>query len=329
MSRRLSVTVERWPLAGQFTISRGSKTEAVVVCCEVAEGGHRGRGECVPYGRYGETPESVGEAIERLRGSIERGLDRLALQELLPAGAARNAVDCALWDLEAKQTGVPVWQRAGLREPRPLVTAYTISLGEPGAMAEAARHASSRPVLKIKLGAGDGRDGERLLAVRQGAPEARLLVDANEGWSEASVEAEMRQAAAVGVAVVEQPLPAGRDAALASLPRTVPVCADESAHASDGIAALRGRYDALNLKLDKTGGLTEGLRFLREAHREGFKVMVGCMVGTSLSMAPALLLAQDAAFVDLDGPLLLARDREPALRYDGSRVYPPAPALWG
>jgi len=329
MPRRLSVTVERWPLAARFTISRGSKTEAVVVRCEIREGEVRGQGECVPYPRYGETPEGVCDTIDALRGEIEAGLDRDALQERLPAGAARAAVDCALWDLEAKRVGVPVWRLAGLREPQPLVTAYTISLGAPDAMREATQRAADRPVLKIKLGGGDGRDGERIAAVREAAPNARLFLDANEGWDEASIRVEMLRAAAVRAAVVEQPLPADRDAALKLLPRPVPVCADESAHDASGLAALAGRYDYVNLKLDKTGGLTEGLRFLREARAQGFGVMVGCMVGTSLSMAPALLLAQEAEFVDLDGPLLLASDRENGLRYEGSLVHPPASTLWG
>ncbi|WP_062011417.1 N-acetyl-D-Glu racemase DgcA [Aureimonas sp. AU4] len=329
MRRRLLVTVERWPLAAAFTISRGSKTEAVVVRCRIEEDGAAGQGECVPYPRYNETPDGVASLIETMRDAVESGLNRDELQSRLPAGAARNALDCALWDLEAKQTGTPVWKLAGLPQPAAVETAFTISLATPDAMAEATRAAASRPVLKIKLGGGDGLDGERLEAVRQAAPEARLLIDANEGWRGDVLAQHMRQAAAIGASVVEQPLPASDDIMLANLSRPLPVCADESVHGADSIAALAGRYDFLNLKLDKTGGLTEGLRFLREARAHGFGVMVGCMVGTSLSMAPALLLAQEAEFVDLDGPLLLSRDREPGLRYEGSRVFPATPALWG
>lgn len=329
MRRRLSVTVERWPLAAAFTISRGSKTEAVVVRCQIDEDGASGQGECVPYPRYGETPERVVELIETMRASLEAGLGRTELQSRLPPGAARNAVDCALWDLEAKLTGTPVWKLAGLEEPGAVETAFTISLASADAMAEATRLAATRPVLKIKLGAGDGYDGERMRAVRAAAPNARLLIDANEGWREDTIVAGLREAARIRAVVVEQPLPAAEDGSLARLSHPVPVCADESVHGADSIAALTGRYDYLNLKLDKTGGLTEGLRFLREAQARGFGVMVGCMVGTSLSMAPALLLAQEADYVDLDGPLLLARDREPGLRYEGSHVFPPDPILWG
>ena len=327
MSRRLSIAVERFPIAGKFTISRGAKTEAVVVVATIADGLHVGRGECVPYGRYGESVESVCAAIESARAAIEAGCDRAALQNLSPAGAARNALDCALWDFDAKRLGARAFQMAGLHRVAPATTAYTISVGAPEEMAEAAAKAAHRPVLKIKL-AGDG-DPERIAAVRAAAPDAQLIVDANEAWSEAQLEGHFAACAAAGVALVEQPLPAGRDAALARIKRPLPVCADESVHDRAGLAALRDRYDAVNIKLDKTGGLTEALALAEEATKLGFSLFVGCMVGTSLAMAPAMLLAPRAQFVDLDGPLLLARDREPGLVYDGSLVHPPAPELWG
>jgi L-alanine-DL-glutamate epimerase-like enolase superfamily enzyme len=245
----------------------------------------------------------------------------------MPAGAARNALDCAFWDLEAKRAGKPAYALAGLPAPRPLVTAYTISLGTPETMAQAAQAASARALLKIKLG-GTG-DPERIAAVRASAPGAELIVDANEGWTADNLAENLAACAAAGVTLVEQPLPAGNDAALASVKRPIAVCADESAHDRSSLAALAGRYDAVNIKLDKSGGLTEALAMADEAERLGFRIMVGCMVATSLSMAPAMLVAQRAQFVDLDGALLLARDRPDGLRYEGSLVHPATPALWG
>jgi L-alanine-DL-glutamate epimerase-like enolase superfamily enzyme len=245
----------------------------------------------------------------------------------MPQGAARNAVDCALWDLEAKRAGERAWALAGIAAPTPLITAYTLSLGAPEVMAAEARRQARRPLLKIKLGA-DG-DPERMRAVREAAPDAALIVDANEGWGEAMLEANLAAAAACGVALVEQPLPAGKDDLLADIPHPVPVCADESVHSPEDLPRLRRLYDAVNIKLDKTGGLTAGLSLRRAAEDLGLRIMVGCMVGTSLAMAPAVLLAQGAEWVDLDGPLLLARDREPGLRYEGSLVHPPTPELWG
>jgi L-alanine-DL-glutamate epimerase-like enolase superfamily enzyme len=280
----------------------------------------------VPYARYGESVEGVTAAIEGLRGEIAGGLDRNALQQALPAGAARNALDCAFWDLEAKRAGVPVHALAGLPPPRPLVTAYTISLGTPEAMARAAAEAK-RPVLKIKLG-GEG-DRARLLAVRSAMPDAQLIVDANEGWAPAALPENLAACAEAGVALIEQPLPAGNDDALAAIRRPVPVCADESIHDRSSLASLAGKYDAVNIKLDKTGGLTEALALADAAERNGFMLMVGCMVATSLAMAPALLVAQRARFVDLDGPLLLSKDREDGLSYDGSLVHPATRRLWG
>ena len=324
----LSVQIERWPLASAFTISRGSKTEAVVVTAALAAGGHRGRGECVPYARYGETPDGVVAAIEAMRPALQNGLTRAALQKVMPAGAARNALDCALWDLSAKAAGRHAYEMAGLAAPRPLTTAYTISLADPAAMAEAAHRAAARPLLKVKLGTAAG-DGERIVAVRRAAPRAELIVDANEGWSEANLAQNLAACAQAGVTLIEQPLPEGRDAALAALKRPIPVCADESVHDRASLDALAGNYDAINIKLDKTGGLTEALALAAEAERHGLKIMVGCMVATSLAMAPAMLVAQRAGVVDLDGPLLLAQDRVDGLRYDGSLVYPPVAALWG
>ena len=318
--------VERFPIAGSFTISRGSKTEAVVVVAELHQNGRVGRGECVPYTRYGESVEGVLALIESVVPDLAAGLDRAGLQVRLPAGAARNALDCAFWDLEAKASGIPVYSRAGLPEPRPLVTAFTLSLDTPEAMARAAL-AARRPLLKLKFGS--NADGARLAAVRAAVPHARLIVDANEGWTPGNLLENLAACAAAGVELIEQPLPADQDAMLAHVTHAVPICADESVHARDGLAALRDRYDAVNIKLDKTGGLTEALAMAQEARRLGFSVMVGCMLATSLAMAPALLLAHDAQVVDLDGPLLLTQDRQSGLVYEGAVVFPALPALWG
>jgi L-alanine-DL-glutamate epimerase-like enolase superfamily enzyme len=327
MLRFLEVAVEKWPIAGRFVISRGSRTEAEVVVATIREGGHAGRGESVPYARYGESVAGSVAAIAAMGGAIGAGLDRGALRHAMPPGAARNAIDCALFDLEAKASGKHAAEIAGLPPLRPVETAFTLSLGTPEAMAEAAAAAAGRPILKVKLG-GDG-DAARIAAVRRAAPGARLIVDANEAWSPADLEPNMAACAASGVELIEQPLPAGDDEALAAIRRAVPVCADESLHTAADLPALRGRYDAVNIKLDKTGGLTEALALAKEARRLGFRTMAGCMVGTSLAMAPALLIAQTADFVDLDGPLLLAHDRDPGLRYEGSLVYPPPRKLWG
>ncbi|MFY9895896.1 MAG: N-acetyl-D-Glu racemase DgcA [Xanthobacteraceae bacterium] len=323
----LSVRIERWPLAGVFAISRGSKTEAVVVVAELSDGTHRGRGESVPYARYGETPDGIVAAIEAERPLLRRGLDRGALQRAMPAGAARNALDCAYWDVNAKRAGRRVHELGGLRVPGPLTTAYTISLGSAAAMAAAAEQAAWRPLLKVKLGGDD--DGTRIGAVRRAAPRAQLIVDANEGWNLDNFKANLAACADAGVTLIEQPLPEGRDEALARIKHPVPVCADESVHDRASLDALTGKYDAVNIKLDKAGGLTEALALAAEAERRGFTIMVGCMVATSLAMAPAMLVAQRARWVDLDGPLLLASDRAEGLRYEGSLVYPPDPVLWG
>jgi L-alanine-DL-glutamate epimerase-like enolase superfamily enzyme len=328
MARTLTVSIDRFPIAGTFTIARGSRTEAVVVTATIEENGAVGHGECVPYARYGETVEGVAAAIEAQRAAIEGGLTQEALQGAMPAGAARNAVDCALWDLDAKRSGIRAHVTAGLNRWPPATTAYTISLGTPDVMAEATRKAAERPILKIKLGAPEG-DLERIRAVRAAAPNATLIADANEGWTEANLAQHFAACAEAGFALVEQPLPAKADAFLGTLPRPVPICADESVHDRPSLDRLVGLYDAVNIKLDKTGGLTEALALAEAAEAQGLSIMIGCMVGTSLAMAPAMVLAPRARFVDLDGPLLLAKDREPGLRFDGSIVHPPTPALWG
>ncbi len=327
MTRAVKVGVERWPLNRPFTISRGTKTEAEVVIVELEEDGARGRGECVPYPRYGETAAAVAHQIEALSAAIAGGLDRERLQPLLPAGAARNAVDCALWDLEAKQRGRRAWDIAGLPPPSSVVTAETIGLDTPAEMARAAAGLSDRPLLKIKLGA--DQVVERVRAVRSAAPMARLVVDANEGWTPELLRQSCAALVDLGVEMIEQPLPAGNDGALDGLALPIVLCADESCHTAADLPSLAGRYGMINIKLDKSGGLTEGLRLAAAARDAGFAIMVGCMVGTSLAMAPATLLGPFAQVVDLDGPLWLARDREPALRFSGGTVAPPEPALWG
>ena len=319
----IEVSHDVFALAEVFRIARGSRTEAKVLSVSIARGDHVGRGECVPYARYGESLESVTAQIEGLPDGIEPG----ALQAALPAGAARNAVDCALWDLAAKQAGVPVWQLAGLSAPGPEITAFTLSLDTPEAMEASARKHAARPLLKIKLGTPD--DMARLEAVRRGAPEATIIVDANEGWS-AEVYSELApHLLRLGVTLVEQPLPAGDDEMLAEIARPLPVCADESCHDRASLPGLKGKYDMVNIKLDKTGGLTEALALRAAAQAEGYRVMVGCMVGSSLAMAPAVLVAQGVEVTDLDGPLLLAEDRAAPLHFDAQGVHPARPALWG
>jgi len=320
---RIEVTRDVFRLAQVFTISRGSRTEAKVLTVRVQDGDHRGWGECVPYARYGETLESVEDQIAGLPG----GFDRDGLMDLLPAGAARNAVDCALWDLEAKRAGKRVWELAGLAAPGPEITAYTLSLDTPEKMRAQAEKNAERPLLKIKLGTPD--DMARLEAVRAGAPDAKIIVDANEGWSPEVYTDLAPHLVRLGVALVEQPLPAGEDDALIGMARPVPVCADESCHDRGSLAGLKGKYDVVNIKLDKTGGLSEALRLREAALAEGYGVMVGCMVGSSLAMAPAVLVAQGVGVVDLDGPLLLAEDRENPLKFDTMGVHPSDAALWG
>lgn len=319
----ISVTAEAFRLAEVFTIARGSRTEAQVLTLRLTQNGITGWGECVPYARYGETLGSVGDEIRNLPNNFTRA----DLYTLLPAGAARNAVDCALWDLEAKTTGKRVWELAGLAQPGPEITAFTLSLDSPENMQAAAAKHAHRPLLKIKLGTPD--DMPRLEAVRRGAPKANIVVDANEGWT-ADVYSDLApHLLRLGVQMVEQPLPAGQDEMLGEIDRPLPVCADESCHDRASLPDLVGKYDMINIKLDKTGGLTEALALREAGLAAGYQVMVGCMVGSSLAMAPATLVAQGVAVTDLDGPLLLAQDRDHALTFDADGVHPPAAALWG
>jgi L-alanine-DL-glutamate epimerase-like enolase superfamily enzyme len=324
----LTVAHESWPIAGSFTISRDTKTKADVVVVTLSEDGVVGRGECVPYPRYHETVPQVMAALEGVQGRIEAGhLPQDQIPLYVAPRAAQNALDCAMWDLKAKRSGKPVWQLAGLSEPKAVITAYTLSLDTPEAMASAARDAADRPLLKLKL----GREGdeERIDAIRRAAPKARLIVDANEGWNEAALPRMLAACAKASIELVEQPLPATADEALRNIDRVVPICADESAHDVDGIQALFGKYDAINIKLDKTGGLTGALGLAVVAQDNDLKIMIGCMLATSLAMAPAMLLAQFASVVDLDGPLLLKQDRSPGITYAGSLMHPPPRALWG
>lgn len=316
------VRVESWPIAGTFRIARGGKTAADVVVVELSRGGHVGRGESVPYARYGESVEGVVAAIE----ALPPDLDRAELCGALPPGAARNALDCARWELEAREAGRPVHALAALPEPRALTCTFTLSVDAPDAMAAQARAHADRPLLKLKLDGGDA-DLPRLEAVHEAAPSAALLVDANESWSVATYERLAPRLAGLGVKLLEQPLPATEDAALASLPRPVPVCADESCHDRASLRDLDGRYDAVNVKLDKAGGLTEAIAVCRAARAAGLRIMVGCMVCTSLGVAPAALLGPWAQWVDLDGPLLLARDRAGGFRFEGATMHPSA--TWG
>jgi L-alanine-DL-glutamate epimerase-like enolase superfamily enzyme len=324
---RLSVTHESWPIAGSFTISRGSKTTADVVVVSLSDGAFIGRGECVPYPRYRETVEGVVACLEAAREKIEPGFSHADVLNLVGLHAAQNALDCALWDLEAKRSGKPVWQLARLHEPHPMVTAFTLSLDTPQAMVAAAEAASDRPLLKLKLG--QEGDAERLRLIRKAAPTSRLIIDANEGWTAEQLPELLKVCHQVGVELIEQPLPAGRDEALRHIEHPVSICADESAHDRWHLDELLGKYDAINIKLDKTGGLTEALALAEAAAARNFKIMVGCMLATSLAMAPAMLVAQFAQVIDLDGPLLLVRDRKPGITFDGSLMYPPPSELWG
>jgi len=318
-----TITRDVFKLAQVFTISRGSRSEAQVLTVCLSGVQHQGVGECVPYARYNETLDSVTAQIDALPDAFSRQ----DLYDLLPAGAARNAVDCALWDLAAKQAGKRVWDLIGLPTPKPEITAYTLSLDTPEAMREQAMKHAHRPLLKIKLGTPD--DMPRLEAVRAGAPKSKIIVDANEGWS-AEVYTDLApHLIRLGVALVEQPLPAADDDALIGMDRPVPVCADESCHDTNSLPHLVGKYDVVNIKLDKTGGLTEALELKRAALAAGYDIMVGCMVGSSLAMAPATLIAQGAMITDLDGPLLLAQDRDTPLKFDAAGVHPPHPNLWG
>ena len=318
---------ESWPLAQPFTISRGTNTSAEVIVVTIDHDGVTGRGECVPYHRYNESISSVTAQIENTVPMLSEDLNRDRLHRMLPAGAARNALDCALWDWEAKKAGVRVWDLVGLEVPQQLTCAYTLSLSEPARMAEAAKKNAHLPLLKMKV----GRQGvmQRVRAVREGAPDSLLIVDANEAWTVELTRTLMPDMATAEVSLIEQPCPAGQDQGLADFEHFVPLAADESCHTSNDVEGLLGRYDVINIKLDKSGGLTEALNLMRRAREHGLSIMVGCMVGTSLAMAPATLLGATAQFVDLDGPLLLAQDRSPGLTYRGGQVRLPEPKLWG
>ena len=329
MKRTLAVTSESWPLKQAFRIARGIKTEAAVVVATIRQNGHSGRGECVPYARYGESLQGVVAQIESVRPHIEHGMSRYDLQSRLPAGAARNALDCALIDLEAKADGRPAFELLDLPPPAPMRTAFTLSVDEPEAMARAAAEAGTNGYRLLKLKIAGGADIARVQAVRRSAPHATLIVDANEGWSPQDYDALAPGLAQLGVALIEQPLKASDDGYLATAGAPAPLCADESCHTRADLTRIRGLYTCINVKLDKAGGLTEAVALAREAKAAGLRLMVGCMVSTSLAMAPATLLAGMADFVDLDGPLLLARDREPALRYEVDLLYPPSRELWG
>jgi L-Ala-D/L-Glu epimerase len=324
---KFDVKIESWPIAGSFTISRGSKTTAEVVVVSLEKDGAIGRGEGVPYARYSETTSGSLEALSAGRKKIESGISRQEVSDLKLPKSAANALDCALWDIEAKLSGVPVWQRAGLAKPNPIETAYTLSLNSPSEMATQAAANRHRPVLKLKLG--QQGDTERLRLIRLAAPTSKLIVDANEGWNSDILEEMLDACEKASVSLVEQPLPAGHDESLRDLKPKILICADESVHGIESLDGLLGKYNAINIKLDKTGGLTGALALAKQARAMDMKIMVGCMLATSLSMAPALLLAQNAEFVDLDGPLLLAQDREPGLNYAGSKVFPARPELWG
>jgi len=328
MPYSLHIHIEAWPLAGAFRISRGTRKVSDVLMVEVNDGNYVGRGECFPYARYGEDTESVQKQLNSVRSEIEDGLDRQALLNVLAPGAARNAVDCALWDLEAKRAGTRVWDLAGLPAPEPVTTVYTLGVDEPAIMGERARENSDRPRLKLKM-TGDGADLERVRNIHKNAPNARLVVDANEGWSIEQYLEYAPQFKDLGVEMIEQPLPSTYDEQLRGVERPIPVCADESCHDSATLPALVGKYDMINIKLDKTGGLTEALNLRDAALKQGLSIMVGCMIGTSLAMAPGILVAQEAAIVDLDGPLLLAEDRAPGLSFTGSIIHPPETRLWG
>ena len=319
----ITAQADIFPLRNPFTISRGSKTEARAVTCAVTRDGHRGWGEGLPYPRYGQTVEDAIAAIL----ALPEGVTRQALQQMMVPGAARNAVDCALWDLEAKASGLPVWQLAGLAAPKPVEIAFTLSLDTPDKMREAAARNAHRAVLKVKLGT--PTDMPRIEAVRQGAPNVRLIVDANEGWTPEVYTDLAPHLMRLGVEMVEQPLPQGADEMLAEIARPLPVCADESAHDAASLPGLVGRYDVVNLKLDKTGGLTEALRARAQARELGLKVMVGCMISSSLAMAPAILVAQGTEWSDLDGPADMAEDRAHPVAYDDRCIHPASPQLWG
>ncbi|CAG9001489.1 MAG: L-Ala-D/L-Glu epimerase [Candidatus Celerinatantimonas neptuna] len=324
---QLQIYQQSWPIDGVFAISRGSRTEAKVILVELSEGGFTGRGECVPYARYNETLDSVTTQINNLTSALDNELTRDELANLLQPGAARNALDCALWDLECKRRGQSIWSILGIT-PKPLTTAYTLSLDTPENMQQKVIQHRERPLFKLKL-AGQG-DLERVSAVRQGAPNARIIVDANEGWDEHIYRQIVPELVKLNVEMIEQPLPAKDDYILEKLEHPIPLCADESCHVSSDLPRLIGRYEMINIKVDKAGGLTEALILKEKAQQVGLDIMVGCMLGTSLSMAPAFVAAQSAKVVDLDGPLLLSEDRPNGFKFSKqSEMQLLKPQLWG
>ncbi len=325
MKQTISASVEIWPVAGAFTISRGSKTEVAVVVVEVSGEGVTGRGEATPIYYHGETAVTCAETIMAWQGKLSKE----ALADRMPRGAARNALDAAIWDWEAKRTGIPCWQQAGRPLPTPVVTAMTVSVAAPEGMEAQARAYTSRGAQLIKLKLSGEGDVERVAAVRRGAPDVRLIVDANEAWTGLNVAAMATELVPYGVELIEQPVKAGEDHLLDGVVSPIPLGADESLQDRADLARCLGRYDVINIKLDKAGGLTEGLALAAEARAAGMRLMVGCMLSTSLGIAPALLLADQAEWVDLDGPLLLARDREGGVQWKAGLLVPPAPDFWG
>ena len=325
--QRLTVTRRTWPLARPLATAHGNATAVDIVVAEISDVESRGRGEAVPLRRYGESIDSVVAALDAMKGAITSGLDRDTLQSALPPGAARNALDCAFWDMDAKRAYRSVAELAGLGAMAPVVTAFTLTFDTPDKMAEMAEANRSRPLLRLELG-GDG-DVERVQAVRHAAPAAHLIVDASEGWNKAQLREFMPALVDARVQLIEQPLPADADDALAQLGLPIPLCADESCRTRADLDRLDGKYATINIKLDKAGGLTEALALAADAKRRGLRIMVGGTIGTSLGIAPALLVAQQAQIVDLDGPLHLAVDRGARLRYDGSTIHPADPKLWG
>ncbi|MFB9136193.1 N-acetyl-D-Glu racemase DgcA [Vibrio olivae] len=323
---KVTVNTQSWPIRGSFTISRGSKTHAETIVVEIEHQGMIGRGECVPYGRYGESIDSVKAEIESVIAQVESGINREQLQPLLPSGAARNALDCALWDLECKQGSASIWDKLNI-SAEPLITAYTLSLDTPDNMEKTAIDNAHRPLLKLKLG-GPG-DLKRVQAVRRGAPNATIILDANEAWTKEVYLQLVPELIKLNVAMIEQPFHADEHHVLDELERPIPICADESCHDRQSLDQVIGRYDMINIKLDKTGGLTEALALKAQAEQAGLRIMVGCMVSSSLSMAPAFVVAQGAEVVDLDGPLLLSKDIEHGFEFDNNSMLPFHSQLWG
>ena len=316
-----------WAFRSVFRISYKAQTHAQAVQVHLTDGQHTGRGEACGVSYHGESADSLLKQLEAVREKLSGGISREGLEALLPPGGARAAVDCALWDLEAKRAGRRAWELAGMNSVQPLITAFTLSLDTPKTMAEGAAAASQYSLLKLKLG-GEG-DLERVAAVRRARPDVRIIVDANQAWNEQQLREFVPGLAELGVELIEQPMPAGKDEPLLNFKSAVPLCADESCQTTASLPSLRGKYQFVNIKLDKTGGLTEALRLAHAARQEGLQLMVGCMAGSSLSMAPAYIIGQLSQVVDLDGPLLATSDMPNPIRYIGSQMFPPDRELWG